>query len=113
MATNTTQSMLHFPSEEAIIFYLKKHPLTSERTQPYLTDKKIIDAVAKFFANQDKAPKDVDVDVMSTMCDLNEKLKLPESVVKVINFKLTLALKDCANVQWIGSKNQQNIVSKL
>jgi hypothetical protein len=55
----------------------------------------------------------VDMDVTLIMYDLNEELKLPQSVIKAINFKLTMALKDCANVKWTDNKNQQNIVAKL
>lgn len=85
---------LHFPSQGAIISYLEQHPLTSD---PYLKEKKIIETVAQFFADQDKAPMGVDMGVMLTMMDLNEKLGLPQMGLMAINLNLTAALKDCAN----------------
>ena len=96
---------LHFPSEREIISYLEQHPLTSD---PYLKEKKIIETVAKFFANQDKADMGVDIGVMLTMHDLNEKIKLPETAVMAINLNLTAALKDCANGKKIELKKSND-----
>ncbi|KAG8171508.1 hypothetical protein JTE90_007397 [Oedothorax gibbosus] len=66
---------LHFPSKGEIVSYLEQHPLTND---PYLTEKKIIEAVADFFADKDKAPMGVDMGVMLKLADLNEKLQLPQ-----------------------------------
>jgi len=88
--------MLKFPSKQTIIAYLEQHPQTNKTTNPYLTEKKIIPAVAQVFADQNKAPLGVDMGVMLTMLDLNEKLKLPEFVLMTINMNLCNALKECA-----------------
>ncbi|MBU6383004.1 MAG: hypothetical protein KGQ49_00995 [Verrucomicrobia bacterium] len=87
---------LHFPSKPAIMSYLEAHPLTSKDTNPYLTEKKIIEAVADFFADQDKTPHGVDVGVILTMYDLHEELELSPGGVTTIQMNLTAALKDCA-----------------
>lgn len=100
---------LHFPSQGAIVSYLEQHPLTSKETNPYLSEKKIIEAVAKFFADQDKADMGVDMGVMLTMYDLNEKLKLPEMALMTINLNLTAALKDCANGKKIDLEKKTNL----
>ncbi len=89
--------ILHFPSQGAIVSYLEQHPLTSKETNQYLSEEKIIEAVAKFFGDQDKPEMCVDTGVMLTMYNLNEKLKLSEMVLESITLILTDALKDCAN----------------
>lgn len=95
-STFKSTETLHFPPKGAIISCLEQHPVTSKETNPYLTEKKIIEAVADFFADQDKAPMGVDMGVMLTMMDLNEKLGLPQMGLMAINMSLTEALKDCA-----------------
>ncbi|KAG8194647.1 hypothetical protein JTE90_003120 [Oedothorax gibbosus] len=84
---------LHFPSKGEIVSYLEQHPLTNDR---YLTEKKIIEAVADFFADKDKTLMGVDMGVMLKLADLNEKLQLPQVALITININLTAALKDCA-----------------
>lgn len=88
------ETFLHFPAQDAIVAYLTKHPLTNN---PYLTEKKIIETVSKFFADQDKAEPGVDMGVMLSLYDLNEKLGLPQMALMTIQLNLTQALKDCAN----------------
>lgn len=62
-----------------------------------MSEKKIIEAVAKFFANQDKSDMGVDMGVMLIMHDLNKKLNISDIDMIAINRNLTAALKDCAN----------------
>jgi len=100
---------LHFPSQGAIVSYLEQHPLTSKETNPYLSEQKIIETVAKFFADQDKADMGVDMGVMLTMMDLNEKLGLPQMSLMAINLNLTAALKDCANGKKIELEKKTNL----
>lgn len=92
---------LHFPSEGFIVAYLKAHPLTN---YPLLKEKKIIEIVAKFFANQEKYPMEVDMIVMLTMKSLNTKLGLPKKRILQIQINLSEALKDCANGERIVFK---------
>lgn len=94
MAAAASSSILQFPAQDAITTYLTKHPLTSD---PYLTEKKIIETVAKFFANQRKAELGVDMGVMLSLYDLNKKIGLPETALIAIQMNLVEALKDCAN----------------
>lgn len=74
-------STVQFPSKAAIVSYLEQHPMTSKKSNPYLSEQKIIDAVAKFFADQRKTPMRVNTGVMLIMYDVNELLGLPESAV--------------------------------
>ena len=86
-------STIHFPSKEVIASYLQKHSLTKD---PYLTEKRIIETVASFFANSDKVPIGVDIGVSLSLFDLNEKLGLPKFALMTIQLNLEQALKDCA-----------------
>ena len=45
---------LHFPSERKIIAYLEQHPCTNEKDNPHLSENKIIELVARVFANKEK-----------------------------------------------------------
>lgn len=74
-----------------------------------MSEKKIIETVAKFFADQDKADMGVDMGVMLTMMDLNEKLGLPQMSLMAINLNLTAALKDCANGKKIELEKKTNL----
>ena len=84
---------VHFPSQEAIVSYLQGHALTSN---PYLTEKRIIETVAGYFANQEKAPLGINLGVMLALHDLNERLQLPGFSLNAIQLNLTTALMDCA-----------------
>lgn len=86
-------SSLPFPSQENIAAYLGKHTLTKEL---YLKNNEIIQAVARCFADQDKAPAEVDTGVRATMLTLSKKLKLPSTTLIMIQINLAEALKDCA-----------------
>jgi len=83
-----------FPSKEAIVSYLQQHPLTKD---PYLTEKKIIETMANFFAKQEKVPDGINLGVMLSLSDVNKKLKLPRVALMTIQINLVAALKDCAN----------------
>lgn len=85
---------LHFPSEQSITSYLEKHPFTNN---PYLKEKKIIDAVAKFFANTNKVDEVVTLGVMLTLHNLSKEIELTKEMRKVITMNLIEALKDCAH----------------
>jgi hypothetical protein len=89
----TMSSALHFPSHSTIVSYLENHPLTSN---PYLKEKGIIEAAARAFADQSKVPMGIQMGVMLTMHDLNEKIKLPQVTMMTIHMNLTQALEDCA-----------------
>ena len=90
-------STLHFPSENGIIAYLEKHPLTSKEVSPFLHEKKVIQAVAKFFAEQNKVPAGVNLGVMLTLYDLKPTLGIPDVALATMQLALTRALVDCAN----------------
>ena len=92
MAT-TELSIMRFPAQDVIVAYLTKHTLTSD---PYLVEKKIIEAVAKFFANQDKEPIGVDLGVALETMSLSKKLGLSTMSLAHLNENLAKALKDCA-----------------
>lgn len=90
-------SILHFPSREAIITYLEQHPNINQDGDTYLKDNHIIEAVADFFADQDKAPLGVNIGVNMVMTDIGERLNLNIAGIVTIGMNLTKALKDCAN----------------
>jgi len=85
---------LHFPSQEAIVSYLEQHPLTRD---PYFKGRGILTAVAKVFADQDRADMDVDRGVRLTMGDLEQKIGLPNFALMAVHSTFKQALKDCAN----------------
>ena len=87
-------TLYHFPDQNTILEYLSKHPMTNDA---FLTEKKIIETVAKFFANQSKVDCGVNLGVVLSLYEMNEKLHLPEMVLKIIQVALSQALKDCAN----------------
>lgn len=99
-------SALHFPSEGEIIAYLQQHPLTND---PSLTEKNIIQAAAKVFADQEKAPLSVNMLVKFMMQNLNKKLELSEKILMIIQKNLTAGLKDCANGKEIDEKDINNM----
>lgn len=92
---------LHFPSEEKMISYLEGHPLTSDS---YLKENKILEAVAKVFAGQKKDSVYIGMDLMSTLCETLQKLKIPRAEAMKIKANLTRALLDCANGTLLVSK---------
>ncbi len=87
---------MHFPSQEVLVSCLDKHPLTGKQVVPYLSEKGITKTLAESFANTDKAPAGVNLGVISTLYDLNEKLELPEYSLASLHVDLVGALKDCA-----------------
>lgn len=89
----TGSGVLRFPAQNELTACLKKHPMTND---PYFTEKRINEVVAKSFANQEKVPLGIDLGVMLELNDLNEKLRLPAMRLKTIQLNLTTALKYCA-----------------
>lgn len=86
---------LCFPSEKEIITYLELHPLTNKKN-PLFSDGKIIHIVAEFFANHVKDYKMMsDIQVIVNLHDMNEKLKLSETHLVLIQDYLAKALNDC------------------
>ncbi len=86
-----TSETLHFPSKELLLKYLEQHPLTKD---PFLKEKGIIQAIAEFFANEKIVSLGVDVGVINTLSDLDEKLKLPWLTVTKIGENISRALKN-------------------
>ena len=86
-----TIDCLYFPSRENIVFFLQNHSLTQE-----ITDKKIIHALAGFFADTKKAPLGVDLGVALCFDNLNANLSFDTMTLKLMQISLTCALKDCA-----------------
>lgn len=92
----STTATMHFPSREVLVSCLDNHPLTGKQVTKYLTEKGITQAVAESFADTDKAPMGVDLGVMLTVYDLNEKLRLPDPTLTILQMSLVGALRDCA-----------------
>lgn len=82
---------LRFPSETILISRLEN--VLSD--QQYMKEKKIIQALAKAFANQTKEPIGVDMGVMLELYDLN--IQLPEIALRAMIILLCAALKKCAD----------------
>lgn len=90
----------HFPSQQSIVAYLEKHPFTND---PYLKEKKIIDTVAKFFANTNKDDRGVELGVLLALYRLNAQIGLTQDMKEVMNINLIDALKDCgSDKQFLG-----------
>ena len=104
MAVSASSNTLHFPNENKIISYLKKHPLTKD---PYFTEKKIIHKVSKFFADLNMEPEGIQLGVMQTLYDINEELPMEPPVLKLIQMNLIAALKDCANRKVIETEGKK------
>jgi len=79
---------LQFPSKETIISFLTHHPYTKN---PLLVEKKIIEAVANFFANKKKSPNIVEQDVRLAITNTNEELLDYQMLI-------AFALMECAQV---------------
>lgn len=85
---------LQFPSKEVIISYLEHHPLTRDS---YFSEKKIIEAAATFFADQEKVPAGINMGVLLTLKDLGITRDLTAVAATAIRMSLSQALTDCAN----------------
>lgn len=102
MITATESSTLHFPAQDAIVAYLTKHPLTSD---PDLTENKIIETVAEFFANQVySTPMGVEMSVMLVMTHLSPSVQIRLTGIRMVTITTNLiaALVDCAAGKAIG-----------
>lgn len=93
----------YFPSQDAIVAHLAKHP--SLKNNPYLTTsmtsstiEKITTTIAGVFANQDKVSVGVRIGVSQSLEDANKELKLnlPLTTLVAMENSLVTALKDCA-----------------
>ena len=85
---------VHFKSLEAIVSYLEKHPKTNDQ---YLKHEKVIDAVAKFFADRTMDYLAIETGIELTLFDMHQKIKLPEEVMLLIRKNLVSALRDYAD----------------
>jgi hypothetical protein len=94
MATSSTSMLHRFPSQEGILNYLAQY-LTQEENR-YLTETKIIQAVANFFANQKSMEVEIEVGVMKTLDKFNEELRIPEVNLVIIRCCLIELLTNCA-----------------
>ena len=52
MITDFNPTVFHFPSENVIITYLEQHSSTNKEKNPCFSEEKIIQTVAKVFANR-------------------------------------------------------------
>lgn len=99
--------MILFPSEIAILSYFTQHPSTKNldvRKSKAVTEK-ILEVVAKFFANKGIYPEGIEIHLVDLLSPLNKKfLKVPELEMSDVQSKLAHALKDCA----IGKKQSEN-----
>ncbi len=89
-----TLEKFHFPKEEAIVAYLTNCLLTKGR---YSTEKKLIEAVARRFANQQRSATGVEIGVGLCFYDLSKHLDLPGEVWEFYKGDFVTDLKDCAN----------------
>jgi hypothetical protein len=101
---------LYFPTQNEITAYLTKHPLTRG---PYLTENKVIETVAKFFANTLQTPRQVNERLRCSLGDLNKTLKLPQVALTALRFNLIVALHDCASEWTLEGDESHKLVSKL
>lgn len=84
---------LNFPSAENISVHLKKqHPILCNDS--YIKEKKIVEALADFFANSTKAIADIHGDVLLACSD--KLTALPDAVVRMLFLNLSQTLEDYA-----------------
>lgn len=99
MSWPVSSSSFHFPSQDIIVSYLEHHPYTRGS---YLTENRIIETVARFFAGQtipdflEEGEDKVDRCVKDSLAGLMETLILPGDASMAIHAYLSKALKDCA-----------------
>lgn len=84
---------VHFPSKDMIRVYLANHRLTKNLFEQ---EKKIIDAVSVFFANQRQTASKIESNVRLAMIDLKERLDFSETLLMDIEPLIALALMECA-----------------
>ncbi|MDP1608490.1 MAG: hypothetical protein Q8L98_04145 [Chlamydiales bacterium] len=103
MTVTINTNILHFPPEEEIIDYLNTHPITNPSSDFHLilnfTDKKVIEVVAKFFANRE----------IFTEYQVNQHLArldlgFPRFARTVVLMDLGKALIDCVNKKEIPKR---------
>lgn len=83
---------LHFPSQDTIVAYLEKHL----QKKAYLSDYKIIKAVAEVFANSELYSIAVQFGVMMKLAELNNEFHLDKATIDAIVLNLTQVLQNCA-----------------
>lgn len=91
------QDRLRFPSEEEIINYLVKHPSTCAEKNPEFTEKKIVQAVAHYFANKITTSEGVINGLKITYRELKD-INISIDTLKSIYPNLNQALVDCGKV---------------
>lgn len=86
-------STLHFPSESIIKNYLEnEHPLTKDDS--YMKEKKVLEAAARTFADQDKVPMGIQIGLTFMLHDIG--YNVPQPAIMTTTMNLSAALKDCA-----------------
>lgn len=93
MTLHVKPHLLHFPTQDALMIHLEKHPTTS---YPYFTEKKITQVVAAFFANENYTSLEIDKSIESILKILNVALELnfPKDTLKSFQTCFSIALKD-------------------
>ena len=94
-AAPVSGEIIHFPSQEALISCIDQHPLIA--VTPYFSEKGVTEAIAAYFADEDKVPRGVDLGVILALHDLDKKLQLPSISLAILKRNLVEALKECAS----------------
>lgn len=89
-----SSSIISFPSRASILSYLEQHPLTNDR---YYKEKRILEAVAKAFADQKIESEGVSMGLFFPLYGERKRLGLSDATLRVMSLSLTKALLDCAN----------------
>jgi hypothetical protein len=89
------EKIYRFPSQKLLTTCLSQHPVAGTEANPYLTEKKIIQTVAKEFAASEANSGGIEMGVMLTLDDLNT-VQLHVTTLLTIHMTLVDAVKECA-----------------
>jgi hypothetical protein len=108
MAALAGASRVHFSSEQKILDYLAKHPLTDDRNPKWYAEKKISQAVARAFANATMDFENIRSNVRDILNNLN--LGVPEPMMNIITHMFGQALIDFGNNRPIESLHLRDFI---
>ncbi len=88
--------IMHFPDQATILNYLENvHPITKD--DAYLKEKELYQAVAEFFADQNKVHDGIEMGLVLVLYDWSQENNFSDDVLWLIRRNLMQALEDLAN----------------
>jgi hypothetical protein len=109
-------ALIHFPSESAIVTYLEQSIRLNKKAQATPNEEKMIQAVAAFFADQERDLKTLDEELMKKMIAFNEKLEIPRLLLLILKNDIFIAFQNRAQGKSLDAsqnKGAANLQAKL